>query len=419
MIGIASLAVLTAASNMQAGAPAAVTSPPPNDKPGDWCEWLSSKPGTVYKGDNAFLQELNFFGRFQWQAAYVMGEDVNGYDFSDDYTEVRRFRLGLQAKFLNYFKLKANVNLVDDKRPSGGDLGWGYEDFDEACISFNAAKAFGISSLDSLDIGYGRFKHVLSYEAHQSSKKLLTVERSAISNKVYDSYRPTGLKLSASKGPWEFVTALYSTDEPDRRMHQVDFIGGWNDGLAYYGAVGFEATDELSFLWDFLYNDADALQGDDSIFEYKWATSLSAHHDAGPWGVITDLIYGDNGGPGNGNTRAARQGDFWGLVIMPYYWFIEDKLQGVVRYQYAGSQNINGIRTNSRYFRRDHGSVVDVNSGRGNELHTIYAGVNYYLCGHNLKVQAGVEHEWLNAPQSGPAGDASATTLWFAFRSYF
>jgi hypothetical protein len=428
MLGIASLAVFTTPTTLHAGTPTPVAAPPP-DNPGDWCDWLSGKPGKV-EFDNPVLQELHFFGRFQWQAAYITGSDTNGYGYADNHTEVRRFRLGMSAKFLNYFKVKANVNLVDDRTnlilpaAANNDLGWGYEDFDEAYISFNAAKAFGIDWLDELDIGYGRFKHVLSYEDHQSSKNLLTVERSAISNKVYGSYRPTGVKINAAKGPWSFATALYSTDSPRPALGQVDFIGGWNDGFAYYGAVGFEATDELTFQWDFIYNDADFTRGDDNIWGYKWATSFSADYERDHWGIIANLIYGDNGGPKNAVARRSRQGDFWGVVIMPYYWIVEDKLQAVVRYQYAGAENSQGIRVNSRYMRRDHGPVVNANyaasgAGRGNEHHSIYAGLNYLLCDHNLKLQAGVEYDYLNTPGQGIDGDMTATTFWFAVRSYF
>ncbi|GAA5483552.1 porin [Haloferula sargassicola] len=391
---------------------------------GDWCEWLGNKPGTLYKSDNPFIQEFGVFGRFQWQAAYMTGEDVNGYEFSDDYTEVRRFRLGAQLKFLNFFTAKANVNLADDARhsttrfPGDDQLGWGYEDFDEALLIFDAKKAFGIEQLDALEVAYGRHKFVLGSEARTSSKKLLTVERSAISNKVYDSLRPTGLSVNAAKGDWEFAAAIYSTDA-DVNGDNVDFIGGWNDGLAYYLGVGYQATDELSFYWDMVYNDAQATSGEDSLWGYEWATAFTATYDQGSWGVIADLYYGDNGDADNGVGRANRQGDFWGLVVMPHLWLVQDKLEGVVRYQYAGASEDQGIRANSRYVRRDHGPVVNVNSGRGNEHHSIYGGLNYYLCGHNLKVQTGLEYEWFNAPGVGVAGDVSATTYWFGFRSFF
>ncbi len=395
---------------------------------GDWCEWLSSKPGTFYKNsENPWIQEFGVFGRFQWQAAYLWGEDTTGYDFSDDYTEVRRFRLGAKMKFLQFFEAKANVNLVDDARhsvlpwPGNDSLGWGYEDFDEAYLKFNIKDALGIDFLDELAIAYGRHKFELGYEARASSKELLTIERSAISNKVYGSYRPTGIHLEGAKGPWSAVLGLYSTDAITRVGGNIEFIGGWNDGLAYFTSVGYEARENLNFVWDFVYNDADQRSGDDNLWGYRWATSLSMQYEEGPWGLIVDGIYGDNGSSRLGNLAPNRQGDFWGLVVMPYYWIVEDKLQGVVRYQYQGSEESRGIRLNSRYTRRDHGFPVNASiaGGRGNEHHSIYAGLNYLICGHNLKVQAGLEYDWLNAPMAGTDGDVSALTAWFGFRSYF
>lgn len=415
------------ASSAFAGVEEIATAPVEPSNQGDWCEWLSSKPGTLYKGDNAFIQEFGVFGRFQWQAAYLWGEDTNGYEFSDDYTEVRRFRLGAKLKFLQFFEAKANANLVDDARnqvapwPGNDNLGWGYEEFDEATLSFDAKKAFGIDALDGLTVKYGRHKFEFSQEAHTSSKELLTVERSALSNKVYGSYRPTGVTVSAVKGDWDVTAGIFSTDAVTRFGGNVEFIGGWNDALAYYASVGYQATDELSFLFDYVYNSADIRKGEDNLWGYEWATSLAAMYDAGHWGVILNGIYGDNGSNRLGNLTPNRQGQFWGFVAMPYYWIVQDKLQAVVRYQYQGSQNTRGIRVNSRYTRADHGFPVNASiaGGRGNEHHSIYGGVNWLLCGHNLKVQSGLEYEWLNAPGAGTSGDVTATTLWFGFRSFF
>ncbi|MGB1129052.1 MAG: porin, partial [Haloferula sp.] len=429
-LGLPVLCAAGVLGNLHAGdLPSTVIEEPAESNPGNFCDWLSSKPGTLYKNsDNPWFQEFQVFGRFQWQAAYLSAEDVNGYNFSDTYTEVRRFRLGAKAKFLKYFTVKANVNMVDDASnnlapwPGGRKLGWGYEEFDEALVSFDIKKAFDLGFVDDLDITYGRHKFVLSHEARESSKKLLTVERSAIANKVYGSYRPTGVTLNGGKGKWDGTLGLFSTDALTRRAGgNIEFLGGWNDGLAYYASLAYAPCDEWEFRWDFVYNDADQNQNEDSLFRYSWATSLSADYDAGEWGVIVNAIYGDNGDSANGIRRPERQGDFWGLVVMPYYWIVEDKLQGVVRYQYAGSEEDRGIRINSRYGRRDHGLGVaaETYSGRGNEHHSIYAGLNYLICGHNLKVQAGLEYEWLNVPGAGLEGDYSALTSWFGFRSYF
>jgi hypothetical protein len=409
------------ATAVQAGEPAAAEVSSVTG--GDWslCDWMTTKPGTIYKNpENPFLQELVLGGRFQWQAAYVSGNDVNGYGFSDDYTDVRRFRLESSAAFLRYFKLKAGINLIDDSRfePGGGEADWDYQDFDEALLSFDIKKAFGLDAVDALSLTYGRHKFNLGHEVHSSSKELLTVERSAIANKVYGSYRPTGLSGQVAKGRWALTGALFSSDEGGAGGNN-EFLGGWNDGLAYYTSLRFDATDEWSFLWDFVYNDADAVRGEDSLWAYSWATSLAADYDAGRWGLIVNGIYGDNGDASNGVARRDRQGDFWGLVVMPHAWLVEEKLEAVFRYQYAGSSESQGLRTNSRYFRADHGPVVNVNGGRGNEHHALYAGLNYYFCGHNLKVQSGLEYDWMNSPGAGIDGDTGAFTWWFGFRSFF
>ena len=52
---------------------------------------------------------------------------------------------------------------------------------------------------------------------------------------------------------------------------------------------------------------------------------------------------------------------------------------------------------------------------RGDSYHSIYAGLNYYLCGNNSKVQVGAEYETLDTTD----GDANNTTLWAAYRMYF
>jgi hypothetical protein len=86
-----------------------------------------------------------------------------------------------------------------------------------------------------------------------------------------------------------------------------------------------------------------------------------------------------------------------------------------VQYQYAGASESEGIRTNSRYVRSQHSAGVDVNSGRGDELHTLYAGLNYHICGDNAKIMAGIEYSSLDTP----IGDVSALTYLVGFRNFF
>lgn len=392
----------------------------------NFCEWLSSKPGTVTLPENPIIQSLVFEGRYHWQAAYVDGEGTNGQDFSDDYTDARRFRLGAKIGFLNYFSYKGIVNLVDDQRFNGGDLDYGYQDFDESYFTFDILKAFNFGGLDALTANYGRIKWHGGLEARTSSNSILTVERSAISNKLYQSARPTGLFVNAVKGKFNAVAGIYSSDEGTDGFGvdsgNVEGWGGWNDGLMYNAELIYSATDDLRLGWEFIYNDAEELfSGEDSLLDYQWATTLSAEYTIGNGGVNVEGFYGDNGGAAM-QANAARRGNFWGFVATPYYWIIPAKLQAVVQYAYAGAEEAQGIRMNSRYVRATNygggGNPNLVNGGRGDELHTVYAGLNYLVCGDNLKFMAGAEYASLNTPNAGD-GDVDALTWMFAFRTFF
>lgn len=399
----------------QAGPEAAPVQAAPSN-PGDWCAWLQNKPGTLYKNkENPWLQSFQVEGRFQYQAAYLDGSDVDGNDFNESYDEYRRFRLGVKTDFLQYFSAKVSLNLVNDERNTivdgqRGDLDWGYDSIDEALLSFDIKKAFGAGPLDSLKLNYGRHKFVVGQEARASSTKLLTVERSAIANKVYDSARPTGLSVDGAIDKWTFTGALYSSTEDGENNEELN---GWQDDVIYYASAGYQVNDELKLGADFVYNNADALS-EDSVLPYRWATSINAEYDAGKWGLIGDFIYGDNGGSEMISDKdAARRGDFWGVMVMPYYWLVDEKLQLVGQYQYGGADEAQGVRINSRYGRAE--GTSNINSGRGDEHHSLYAGLNYYLCSHNAKIQAGIEYQTMDTPD----GDFDTLTYLIAFRTFF
>ncbi len=168
-------------------------------------------------------------GRLQYQFAHVEGEDVNGNDYASDFNEMRRFRLGAKGKFLQYFGFKYQVDLVEDGRkdnePNDG-LDIDYIQMDEAYLSFDLGKALGDTPFDSLMVNYGRQKFILGQEARTSSTKLLTVERSALSNKVYGSFRPTGLSVDGTSGPWSFSGALYSSTTDGADNEELQRLAG-------------------------------------------------------------------------------------------------------------------------------------------------------------------------------------------------
>lgn len=369
---------------------------------GDWCNWLKNKPGQLYKNaENPILQSFQLGGRFQYQAAYLDGKDVNDRDFNDTYDEYRRARIEAKAEFLKFFAANIKLNMVNDERPQGNDLDWGYDTFDEAVFSFDIKKAFGAGELDALKLNYGRFKFLMTEEVHMSSKEIYTIERSAIANKLFGANsRPTGFTLDAALGAWSGTLGVFSGEDDS------EFIGGWNDGQAYYLSLAHETTDEWRFSADCVVNDE---SGTDDFLGYDWATALNAVYTKDRFGAVSTVAFGEN------NQTGKRGGSFHALMLMPYFWIVENRLQGVLQYQYAGASEDEGIRANSRYLRSQHSPGVNVNSGRGDELHTIYTGLNYHICGDHMKIMTGIEYAALDTP----AGDVSTLTYLMAFRTFF
>ncbi|MGB0774328.1 MAG: porin [Akkermansiaceae bacterium] len=430
-----SLAPLTAGDD--AKAPIKV----PESNNGNWCEWLQNDPGTIYKNDdNPYVQEFGVFGRFQFQYAYVDGEGARGtgtQDFNYDTEEIRRLRLGVRLKFLKYFDLKANANLEADLAPTGleSDHDVEYADIYAATLTFDAQKAFGIQSLDALDIGIGKYKIGNNGEQGESSRKIKTIERSAISNYAHPE-NSTGIMLSAEKGDWDFALGMFSGDE-EREFSAMD---GSND-VFYYLHIGKKFDKPVWFsksradLRVVVNGDDKANQGGSlsnpnpegsGTFDQDWVVSLSTESKRGRFALLTDVIYGENGGSyftskGVRRRNPDREGSFWGVVILPSYELIEDKLELVFRYQYAHASEKEGFRIGSRYSRRAGSSygftgANDLSDGRGDSHHSAYLGLNYYLCKDNAKVMLGVEYDDLDSETQDVY---EGYTAWAAFRMFF
>ena len=343
------------------------SAPAPSNN-GSWCDSLNDF-GKFYKNDNAgFIQEMKFFGRFQWQAASVDGEDFAGASVDDDFTEVRRLRIGTQIKFLNDFKLKVNANLEE-----GGpnDHEFGYDGLDEAKLTYSAGDILGFEDV------------------------AITYERSNIANYFYGSYRPTGVTVTGTKGGVIGTFSVFSTDSDDE-------LAQWGEGLAYYGNLQFDAAGGGNVNLDLVYNDVDS--GDVNLFSsFQWATSAAYTTEIGSWEVMANVLYGERLG--------AEDDNVYGIVLMPSTYLIDDSLEFVARYQYSNADD-DDLSLTSRYAKRAGGTMGE----KGSENHTLYAGLNYYLCGHSSKIQVGVEYETM---EQEDGDDADATTLWGAYRMYF
>ena len=386
LIQVIGVGVAASTSSALAGDFSADPIPAPASGGGDWCETLQDI-GTVYKNKkNPLIQKIKLFGRAQQQWGYVDG-DVDGNDFSGDGDELRRLRFGASIEFLDGFKAVGRANF---ERGGFRDASIRYDGFDELYLQHDFDD---VGAFENLKIGYGRYKIGFGGEELTSSKKIKTIERSNLNN-YFSGDRSTGTRIQFETNDIDFTFGVYTTDGGS------ETFGQWEKGEAYHLAAKFKALGGDVTLQG-LYNDSNVLE--DETLGYEWAVSSSYETEIGDFDLFTNVTYGED-----------HDGEaIYGVVIMPSTELIEDKLEAVFRYQWFHSE-AGGINGTKRYFREVGGDNA-VLGALGEDNHTVYAGLNYFICDHNLKLMTGVEHE----VNDGGLRDSDSTTLWGAVRFYF
>ncbi len=321
------------------------------------CEKVWRIPVIYDNEDNAFLQEFRFTGRLHLDA-YNLDSDL-GYD--QDWI-VRRWRMGFKAKLLQKLDVHFEADLnAQDPDPL-------YSRLTDAYIAWRFC--------DAAKLTIGKHSTKFTLDGSTSSNELLTIDRNNLSNNFwFPTEYISGASLSGKIGQWQYNTGYFSGGQESPEF------GNFNAGYFWLGSIGYDFGKALGvkkalLRADYVYNDPNPRS--DGTRSFEQVGSLVFQLDAGKWGVSADVT----GGRGFG-----RQSDAFGGVLMP--WFnITEQLQIVGRYTYIGSDEDNGVRF-SRYENV-------MTSGRGNEYHELYAGLNYYLCGHKLKVQTGLTYAWMD-----------------------
>ena len=381
----------------------------------DWREsWENI--GLLYKDENnPLIQKIHLHGRNQYQFGYVDGS-ANGNDFDYDTDEFRRMYGGATLNLLNSLEISGRANYFKDTHPKGGsDREFNFQNMYYLFGRIDVKDTFGVDGFDKLKIGYGARELAVSEEWNESSRRIKTVERSAISNKIwpFDSEysNPTGIWIESSRNNVSTELGVFSST-------QDDWLASWDDGHVVWGKAVFDVSENSKFdktevLLNGWYQDAE-ISEDRLGGGLEWATSAAVRITEGPLGIRFNGILGDNGD----QTKTEREGSFWGFVVLPTYWLIDDKLEAVGRYQYQGSDNAQGIRLYSRYVRRadDALNIGLPNGGRGDEHHSFYTGLNYYISGNRMKIMAGIQYDDIT---SGGDDIYNGLSLFAAFRSYF
>lgn len=327
-----------------------------------------------YKNDeNKVIQSVKFTGRFQADYAHV--RPTSYYDVL-----IRRFRLGFKTTWFHDWTLHAEVDLA----PEDDSV---YKRLTDAYISW--------SKTGNLELTIGKHGAPFTLDGATSSKKLLSIDRSNVSNNMWftQEYFP-GVSASGAPNNWRYHAGVYSTGNDQREF-------GHFDGRAFVlGSIGYDFSENMenaensTVSANYVYNWQDA--GNASTRALEQVATLSYEYGRDKWGVRSELT---------GAKGFLGQSDLWGAQVMPYY-DVTKQFQVVARYTYVTSKDPNGVR-----FARYENRVV---SGRGDEYNEFYLGLNYYFYGHKLKVQTGVDYaDMKDAANTGAAYSGWAWTTGF------
>ncbi|MDZ4288616.1 MAG: porin [Prosthecobacter sp.] len=333
----------------------------------------------LYKNeDNPFLQEFAIVGRQQNE--WYNFNALQGHD--DDAWVNRRSRIGFKAKMFETITLHAEADLnFDDPTPL-------YNKLTDAYIRWSPSKAF------NLTVGKQGVKFTL--DGATSSTALITIDRSAIGTNFWfpEEYIP-GVSINGEVRNWIYGVGYFSsgTASPEFGNFNAGNFGLVNLGYNFAKELGL---DKAILRADFLYQGIDLGNtiGTPNPFtrNSEMVGSLNFLAEKGRFGLGTDLV---------ASKGYLGQPDLFGAQLMPSYYLNQKKtFQGVLRYTYINSGGGNGIRL-GRYENK-------IVSGRGDEYNEIYAGLNWYIYGHKLKIQTGMQY----ASMKDGAGDGGKYDGW-------
>jgi phosphate-selective porin OprO/OprP len=341
-----------------------------NEGPDPFAAWWGGllDHAVLYENkENPVIQKLAFTGRAQWDFVMIDGDGTPAVGFNDsdlDYQDfnTRRLRAGFKATLFNDF----TAHIEGDFDP---DVDSAYQRLTDAYI--------GWSRSDALEIKLGKQGVAFTLDGSTSSKELLTIDRNNLSNNLWfgTEYVP-GLTVGGTAKGWFYNAGVFSQGEQDAEF------GSFTAGSAWVGTVGYDfskqlGSEEASLQLDYVYNEE--TPSNPTLFTNRsmgQLVSLNGRYHDGCFGVRADLSHGDG---------FLGQSDMWGFVLMPYV-DLTDKLQLVARYTFMESDRNDGIRFNGRY------DNAVINSRRGDQYQEAYLGLNYYLHGHKVKLQTGLQY---------------------------
>lgn len=136
---------------------------------------------------------------------------------------------------------------------------------------------------------------------------------------------------------------------------------------------------------------------------YSNAFSLSNEIQAGRLGMTAEFLLGEG---------VRSRPDVLAFSTMTT-WSFSEKIELINVLEIAGSRKENGVLVPARY----EALAPDLGDRRGDSWFSGYAGVNYYLDGHNLKLMTGAKYSHMAGGTDG--GDFSGWTWLAGLRIFF
>ncbi len=326
-------------------------------------------PDVYHSDSNSMVQDFAFIGRYHGQYWYASSDGNHEADW-----ENRRMFLGFKTSLFNHFTLESQFAIAEDFDPF-------YDGLYVTFLEWENHEGSASVSAGRLDFLY------TGLERSNSSKRLVTIERSVLVNQVMPG-EVVGFHGTAQGREISWHGGVFSGSIEDEF---TDFDGG----LAATAGVSISLPlfhDSGDIHLEYLYNDGDELN---NAFEpYDHIVSLWHQGQSGPWGSGIDLTLASG---------LDDNSDLFGFTLLPTRDFASDvfiggdQLQLAGRYHFASSDQDQGLSFNRRYEQ-------SVTSGKGDRYQSFYLGINYLLYSHKLKMMAGAEYFEMSgvANEAGP-----------------
>lgn len=308
-------------------------------------DWYNDK-------SNPVVQRVLFTGRFQHDLAMVEADQGDWRE-----SNIRRVRFGTRITMFQNYLVHAEMEVNPQERNPF------YMRITDAYVAWQKNPRSVVM--------VGKQSIPFTQEGATSSRELMTIDRSNLANNIWftQEYMP-GVSISGRVAPWNYRAGVYSAGSMNREF------GRFDASVFTLAVLGYDFGKKLGVreavvTGNYLYQHPDALNTFTKKFEHIGSVNFRLEQPR--WGFRSDLS----------KTKGyLGQRDVLGVMAMPYV-NATSKLQFVLRYTFLRSNGNNGLSLAS-YENK-------TTRGNGDRYSEGYAGANYLLYGHRLKLQTGVQ----------------------------